>query len=70
MRQTDFHFYEFGPFRMDATKRVLLRDGEIVPLAAKTFDMLLVLVEHQGEVLDKDHFMALLWPDSKVEEAE
>ncbi len=69
MRQTDFHFYEFGPFRMDATKRVLLRDGEIVPLAAKTFDMLLVLVEHQGEVLDKDHFMALLWPDSKVEEA-
>jgi TolB-like protein/DNA-binding winged helix-turn-helix (wHTH) protein/Tfp pilus assembly protein PilF len=69
MRQTDFHFYEFGPFRMDVTKRVLLRDGEVVPLAAKTFDMLLILVEHQGEVLDKDHLMALLWPDSFVEEA-
>jgi TolB-like protein/DNA-binding winged helix-turn-helix (wHTH) protein/Flp pilus assembly protein TadD len=61
--------YEFGPFRLDAVGRVLTRDGEVVPLAPKALDMLIVLVEHRGEVLDKDQLLAMLWPDSFVEEA-
>jgi len=63
------HFYEFGPFRIDAQKRVLLREGEVVPLKAKAFDTLLVLVQHHGEVLEKDDLMERLWPDSDVEES-
>ena len=63
------HFYEFGPFRIDALKRVLLREGEVVPLKAKAFDTLLVLVQHHGEVLEKDDLMERLWPDSDVEES-
>jgi TolB-like protein/DNA-binding winged helix-turn-helix (wHTH) protein len=62
-------FYEFGPFSIDAEKRVLTREGEVVPLAPKAFDTLLVLVEHHGEVLEKDRLMEMLWPDSDVEEA-
>ena len=63
------HTYRFGPFSIDAEKRVLLRDGEVVPLTPKAFDTLLTLVEHQGEVLDKARLMEMLWPDSEVEEA-
>jgi TolB-like protein/DNA-binding winged helix-turn-helix (wHTH) protein len=63
------HFYEFGPFRIDPTKRLLLRDGESVTLPPKAFDTLLMLVERHGEVLGKDELMKTLWPDSFVEEA-
>ena len=62
-------FYQFGPFRIDAEKRLLLREGEIVPLKPKGFDTLLVLVQHHGEVLEKDDLMERLWPDSDVEES-
>ncbi len=61
--------YEFGPFRLDVPKRVLLREGERVALAPKALDMLIVLVRHQGQVLEKDRLMELLWPDTVVEEA-
>ena len=61
--------YRFGPFVIDAEKRVLLRDGEPVSLSPKAFDTLLVLVQHHGEVLEKDQLMKMLWPDSDVEEA-
>jgi DNA-binding winged helix-turn-helix (wHTH) protein/TolB-like protein/Tfp pilus assembly protein PilF len=61
--------YQFGPFRILADKRVLLRDGEVVSLSPKAFDVLLLLVEHHGEALDKDRLMEELWPDSDVEES-
>jgi DNA-binding winged helix-turn-helix (wHTH) protein len=62
-------FYDFGPFRIDTEKRVLLRDAVPVPLAPKALDMLLVLVQHRGQALEKDQLMDLLWPESDVEEA-
>ena len=62
-------FYEFGPFRIDVQERLLLRGAEAVPLTAKAFDMLLVLVEHRGRLLEKDELMRRVWPDSFVEEA-
>lgn len=61
-------FYAFGSFRLDAVKRRLLRDDHIVPLTPKAFDTLLVLVEHNRVVLEKDELIKLLWPDSFVEE--
>src|SRR5262245_7671748 len=62
-------FYEFGPFRVDAEKRVLLREGLPVSLAPKALDMLLVLIQHRGKTVEKDQLMDLLWPESDVEEA-
>jgi DNA-binding winged helix-turn-helix (wHTH) protein/tetratricopeptide (TPR) repeat protein len=59
---------EFGPFRINATRRVLLRDDDVVPLTAKVFDTLLVLAENGGKVLEKDELMARLWPNTQVEE--
>ena len=60
--------YEFGPFRLDPEERLLLRDGEGVPLTPKAFDLLLVLVEQPGRLLEKDVLMKAVWPDSFVEE--
>jgi DNA-binding winged helix-turn-helix (wHTH) protein/tetratricopeptide (TPR) repeat protein len=63
------HIYEFESFRLDAAERLLLRDGEVVPLQPKVFDLLLALVEHHGRLLEKDELMKLVWPDTVVEEA-
>ena len=62
------HFYEFGPFRVDVANRLLLREGEPVPLTIKAFDTLLALVENSGQVLEKDELMKRVWPDAVVEE--
>lgn len=63
------HPYEFGPFSLDRDERVLLRDGQPVPLRPKDFDMLLVLVENHGRVVEKDELMKRVWPETFVEEA-
>jgi serine/threonine protein kinase/tetratricopeptide (TPR) repeat protein len=68
MRLHTKHFYAFGPFRLDAEKRVLVRDGTPVPLAPKTAEALLVLVENAGRLVDKDDLMKRVWPDAFVEE--
>lgn len=62
------HFYEFGPFRLDPTKRLLLRDGMPQPLTPKALDILLVLVRHGDQVVGKDELMRAVWPDTAVEE--
>jgi DNA-binding winged helix-turn-helix (wHTH) protein/TolB-like protein/Tfp pilus assembly protein PilF len=69
MTQPIPHFYEFGPFRLDVTQQLLLREGEIVALRPKDFDLLLILVRHNGRVVSKDELLQKLWPDSYVEEA-
>ena len=61
--------YEFGCFRIDAVRRLLLRDGAPVVLTAKAFDLLLVLVERGGAVVSKDELMGALWPSTVVIEA-
>src|SRR5690348_2389478 len=60
--------YEFGPFRVNATERLLLREGQSVSLKPKVFDLLLKLVANSGHVLMKEELMKEVWPDSFVEE--
>lgn len=66
---TGKQLYEFGPFRVDPEKEVLLRDDQPVPLTPKTFQLLLVLVRHSKEVVAKDDILKTVWPDTFVEEA-
>ena len=61
--------YEFGPYRLDCAERLLWRDGEVVPLQPKVFDLLLALVERRGRLAGKDELMEEVWPDTVVEEA-
>lgn len=69
MAQQIRRFYEFGGFSLDASNRLLLREGRVVPLKPKVVETLLVLVERRGEVLGKEALMELLWPEQFVEES-
>ena len=60
--------YEFGPFLLDPTERILSCDGAIVSLTPKAFDTLLCLVRNQGRMLTKDELLKQIWPDTFVEE--
>lgn len=60
--------YEFGPFRIDMERYLLLRDDESIPLSPKVFETLLYLVEHRGQVGKKDEIISGVWPDTFVEE--
>src|SRR6185503_17372550 len=68
MGQPDSHSYEFGRFRLKTAERILLREGELVPLTPKVFDILITLVEHRGQVVAKDDLMKRVWPSTYVEE--
>ncbi len=72
MSEPESHvIYEFGDFRLDATRRLLFARGnsEPLPITTKVLETLLYLVEHQGELLEKDRLIAELWPGLIVEES-
>lgn len=68
MQLQNRHFYEFGPYKLDTDERVLLRGDDFIPLTPKAFDTLLVLVESNGRILEKNDLLKRVWPDTFVEE--
>ena len=60
--------YCFGPFRLEAGERRLLRDGQLVPLTSKAFDTLRLLIEGAGSLRKQEWLMDQLWPDVTVEQ--
>ncbi|MEP6902435.1 MAG: FlgO family outer membrane protein [Actinomycetota bacterium] len=64
---TETNFF-FDEFEVDSLKRKLLKSGQGVHLKPKTFDLLLTLVEHHGEVLSKNDLFNLVWENQFVEE--
>ena len=62
-------FYEFDRFRIDTKRRLLMREGEPIPIKAKALETLVLLVQHAGLLLEKEQLMSRLWPDTAVEEA-
>src|SRR5216683_1543421 len=61
--------YEFGEFRLDVQNRVLRLGEEPIALTPKAFEVLLLLIQHSGQVVSKDELMQAVWPDSFVEES-
>ena len=60
--------YRFGPYVLDVDDRSLKRHGAPIPLTPKTFDLLVVLVENAGRLVEKDLLLRTVWPDVAVEE--
>ena len=60
--------YTFGHFRLELSEHVLLRNGHRVPLTPKNFDVLRVLVQNAGHLVEKERLLKEVWPDSFVEE--
>ncbi len=62
--------YEFGDFRLDSAQRQLFvkADERALPLTSRAFDVLLLLVEHPGELVSRTALMEAVWPNTVVEE--
>lgn len=58
----------FGRFTLHAGQRLVLADGEPLALGARALDLLQILVEQAGEVVDKQTLITRLWPDTVVED--
>ena len=63
------HFYESGPFRLDPNRHRLLRDGELVPLSPNAIEILTLLVQNPGKLLEREALMQAVWSDTIVEDA-
>lgn len=61
--------YEFGPFSLDSSERLLLREGKPIPLTAKVFDVLFLLVRQSGRLVEKSEIMKEVWSNSVVEDS-
>ena len=59
----------FGPFRLFPAERRLEKEGRPVRLGGRALDLLIVLVEHTGEIVAHRTLLAAVWPDVNVEES-
>ena len=69
MLEAQSQTFDFGPFRLDRAERTLWKGHERITLTPKAFDTLVVLVERNGRLVEKDELIKAVWPDSFVEEA-
>ncbi|HET6781257.1 MAG TPA: winged helix-turn-helix domain-containing protein [bacterium] len=60
---------QFGAVTLIPEERLLLRDGQPVPLTPKAFDLLVVLATNPGRLLTKEHLLDAVWTDTTVEES-
>ena len=58
--------YQFAEFRLDAHERRLSRDGEVLRLEPKAFDLLCLLVANAGHLVTKERLIADVWQSAVV----
>ena len=61
--------YKFDDFYLAPKQRKLFYRNSPVTISAKAFEILLMMVERQGEIIEKDEFLQKIWTDSFVEES-
>ncbi len=61
--------YRFSDFELDTTERVVRQRGAILPLGAKAFQALEILVRNGGKVVSRAEMIQSLWPDAIVEDS-
>jgi predicted ATPase/DNA-binding winged helix-turn-helix (wHTH) protein len=60
--------YSFGPFMLDAARRTLRSNGDLLPVGNRAFDLLLALLRRDGRLAAKSELMDIVWRDVAVEE--
>jgi DNA-binding winged helix-turn-helix (wHTH) protein/predicted ATPase len=60
--------WHFGPFRLDQTNATLWRAEQRVTLRPKTFEVLVYLVTHAGQLVTKEALLDAIWPETAVGE--
>lgn len=58
----------FGPYRIYPGRRLVLEADQPLRLGRRAMDILLILLEHAGQVVSKQDLIAGVWPKSVVED--
>jgi len=58
----------FGPFRLQPSARSLERCGAVLQIGGRALDILIVLAEHAGKVVDKRELVKRVWAGLNVDE--
>src|SRR6476660_2964480 len=66
---TEEEIYEFGDFRLEVSRRRLIRGADRVPLTPKALETLVMLVRHAGRTVEKDDLLSAVWAGTFVEES-
>jgi len=53
--------YQFGPVHVDVRRTEVTRDGRVVPLSAKEFQLLCYLLDHRGETVSREVLLHEVW---------
>jgi DNA-binding winged helix-turn-helix (wHTH) protein len=61
--------YRFGDFELQPDVRRLRKNGVVIALRPRAFDLLLALVDRAGHLVGKNELLDLVWPKTVVEEA-
>jgi DNA-binding winged helix-turn-helix (wHTH) protein/tetratricopeptide (TPR) repeat protein len=60
--------YEFGPFVLDTVERRLTREGKRISVTGKALQILQLLAEAEGCLVERGTFHERLWPGATVED--
>lgn len=55
-------YVRFGPFHIDRQRQQVYRGGNKLRLQGKVYQVLLVLIHNQGEVVSREQLKQALWP--------
>ncbi|MFQ6347614.1 ATP-binding protein [Pseudomonas sp. R11F] len=58
----------FGPYRVYPGQRLVLEADQPLRLSRRAMDILLILLEHAGDLVSKQQLIARVWPNSVVED--
>src|SRR6202045_4483193 len=55
-------YIRFGPFQVDQQREEVTKNGMRLKLQGKVYQVLVALIEKQGEVVTRDELRLRLWP--------
>src|ERR1700736_2184748 len=60
--QLTSRYIRFGPFQVDQQRQEVTKNGSRLKLQGKVYQVLLALIEKQGEVVTREELRLRLWP--------
>ncbi len=60
--QLTSRYVRFGPFQVDQQRQEVTKNGSRLKLQGKVYQVLLALIEKQGEVVTREELRIRLWP--------
>src|SRR5688572_9734050 len=69
MEINNVRFYEFGEFRLDTRRRILLSNNSKIPLTSRIYELLLFLIQNEGRILEHEELLDKVWKGLFVEQS-